>query len=157
MNCEFHIPNNAIETEAAIDIAASPEVVASIYRDVEKWGKIFPATIEQAKVIALRKNCKEIEVLHKQEGCVPNTLIDLSPTEIGLEESKPKFNASFINKFQRAPGNNTHYVIHSYISLKGIYKVFKPFLKGYVRHQSLKSMQEYVLSPLKVAVEEKIS
>jgi hypothetical protein len=155
MKREFQIPGSTIETEAAIDIAAPPDQVAGIYRDVEKWGETFPATIEHAKVIKTGEKWQEIEVNHKQEGCVPNTLYDLSATEIGLKESKHKFNASFVNTFEPAPGGGTHYVIHSYISLKGIYKVFEPFLKGYVRRQSLKSMKEYVLDPLKTAAEKR--
>lgn len=150
---EFTIPPHAIQTEAAIDIAAPPDKVAAIYRAVDQWGETFPATIERACVIGSGKNWKQIEVSHKQEGCVPNTLFDLSDTEIGLQESKHKFNASFMNKFEPDPGGGTHYVIHAYISPKGIYKFLKPFLKGYVRRQSLKSMKAYVLEPLKTAAE----
>lgn len=150
---EFQVPDNAIETETAIDIAAPPEYVASLYRDVGKWGETFAATIEKAKVIKTGENWAEIEVDHKQEGWVSNTLFDLSPTEIGLQESKHKFNASFVNKFEPASGGGTHYIIHAYISPKGIYKFIKPFLKDYVRRQSLKSMKNYVLAPLKSAAE----
>lgn len=150
---EFQVPENAIKIETAIDIAAPPEYVASLYRDVEKWGETFPATIEKARVIKTGENWKEIEVDHKQEGCVPNTLFELSPTEIGLQESKQRFNASFVNKFESTPGSGTHYVICAYISPKGIYKFLKPIIKGYVRRQSLKSVKNYVMDPLKTAAE----
>jgi hypothetical protein len=150
---KFQIPKDTIESEAAINIAAPPERVACIYHDVDKWGETFPATIEHAKVIKTGDKWQEIEVEHKQEGCVPNTLYDLSPTQIGLKESKPKFNASFLNTFFPAPGGGTRYVIHAYVSPKGIYKILKPFLKGYVHRQSLKSMKAYVLDPLKAAAE----
>ncbi len=84
---------------------------------------------------------------------MPNTLIDLSENEIGLEESKKRFNASFLNQFLAA-GGGTHYVIHAYVQLKGIYRWIKPLLKGYVRRQTSKSMQAYVLEPLKKAAEQ---
>jgi hypothetical protein len=155
MKREFQLPAHAIETEASILIAAPPEQVASVYRNVEKWGDTFPATIEHAKIIKTGDHWKEIEVAHKQEGCVPNTLFDLSETEIGLKESKHKYNAAFLNQFEPAPNGGTRYIIHGYIYLKGIYKVLKPFLTGYVRRQSLKSMQAYVLDPLKNAAEKK--
>ncbi len=58
-----------------------------------------------------------------------------------------------MNIFEPALGGGTRYVIHAYISPKGIYKFLKPFLKGYVRRQSLKSMRAYVLEPLKTAAE----
>jgi hypothetical protein len=157
MKRQFQLPINTIETEAAIDIAAPPELVAGIYRDVARWGETFPATIEHARVIQTGENWTEIEVAHKQEGRVPNTLFDLSDAAIGLKESKKKFNASFVNKFEPAPGGGTHFVIHAYISLKGIYKVLRPFLQGYVRRQSLQSMKDYVLEPLKLAAEKRIS
>jgi hypothetical protein len=80
-------------------------------------------------------------------------LIFLSDTEIGLEESKKKYNASFLNEFKMSTEGTTHYVITSFVSLKGLYKVLKPFLLNYVRRQSLWQMRCYVLEPLKAAVE----
>jgi hypothetical protein len=150
---EFVIPADAIEEESAIHIVAPPERVAAVYRDVENWGHTFPATIESARVIKAGNHWKLIEVDHKKEGRVSNTLIDLSPTEIELRESKTKFNASFYNRFERTANGGTHYVIHAFISLKGIYKLLKPLLGGYVRRQTLKQVKRYVLEPLKVAAE----
>jgi hypothetical protein len=151
----FTPSQHAIQIQAEIDIAAQPERVAAVYRDVDRWGEIFPATIERAKVIQRGDNWEEIEVTHKMEGRVPNTLIFLSATEVGLEESKKRFNASFLNRFEPAAGGGTHYLITAYISLKGIYKVLKPFLMGYVRRQALKQMKNYVLEPLKAVAEKK--
>ena len=150
---EFVPSEKAIQTQAAIDIAAPPARVAAIYRDVKKWGETFPATIERARVIETDENWQQIEVTHKMEGRVPNTLIFLSDTEIGLEESKKKFDASFINQFNPAPGGATHYIITSYVDLKGIYKLLKPFIEDYVHHQALKQMEQCVLEPLKTAAE----
>ena len=154
---EFVIPKNAIEEEATITIAAPPERVAEIYRDVENWGNTFPATIESARVIKTGDHWKQIEVDHKKEGRVPNTLIDLSPTAIGLKESKKRFNAGFLNRFERTANGGTHYVVHAYVSPKGIYKLLKPILAGYVHRQMLKQVRSYVLEPLKVAAEKQPS
>lgn len=152
---EFAPSPEAIHAQAGIHIAASPRHVAAVYRDVEKWGETFPATIERARVIDAVENWQQIEVQHKQEGFVPNTLIFLSDTEIGLEESKKKYNASFLNEFKTATDGTTYYVITSFVNLKGIYKLLKPFLRNYVRGQSLRQMRRYVLEPLKLAVERK--
>jgi hypothetical protein len=146
-------PRESIKAEVAIEIAASAQHVASIYRDMEKWGDTFPATIASAHILKVGKNWKKIEVEHKKEGRVPNTLIDLSETEIVLEESKMKFNASFLNRFEPVAGG-THYTIQAYIQLKGIYKVLKPLIKGCVRRQAIEQMRSYVLEPLKTAAEQ---
>jgi hypothetical protein len=63
MKPEFQIPKNTIETKAAIDIASTPEHVASVYCDVEKWGEKFPATIDYARVIKSGDNWKQHEGL----------------------------------------------------------------------------------------------
>lgn len=150
---EFLPSPNAIQAQAAIDIAAPPEQVAALYRAVEKWGETFPATIEHARVIDTGDNWMDVEVTHRIEGRVPNTLYFLSDIEIGLEESKRLFNASFLNRFESAADGGTHYVITGYIRLKGITKVLAPFLTGYVRQRALKQMKSYVLDPIKTAAE----
>lgn len=150
---EFAPAHDAIQVQAAVDIAAPPRHVAAVYRDVEKWGDTFPATIEYAQVTETGDNWEQIEVAHKKEGRVPNTLVFLSDTEIGLEESKRIFNASFLNKFEPSAKGGTHYVITAHISLKGVYKVLEPLLRSYVRRQALKQMKSYVLEPLKTAAE----
>jgi len=57
---EFVPPRHAIQAQAAIDIAAAPELVAAVYRHVEKWGETFPATIEQAQVTATGDNWRQV-------------------------------------------------------------------------------------------------
>ncbi|MHB1134568.1 MAG: SRPBCC family protein [Chloroflexota bacterium] len=153
----FTAPDHAIQTQAAIDIAAPPEQVAAVYRNVERWGETFAATIDRAWVIETGANWQLVEVAHKKEGRVPNTLIFLSDTVIGLEESKKSFDASFLNEFEPAANGGTRYVLTAYVSLKGIYKLLKPFLEGYVRRRSLRQMRAYVLNPLKTAVEKERS
>ncbi len=150
---EFIPPKGAIRTQVSTDIAAPPEQVAAVYRDVDRWGDLYPKTIVRARVVETGENWVQVEVQHRLEGRVPNTLIFLSPLKIGLFESKHRFNARFLNDFQPADGQATHYVITSYISLKGIYRLLKPLLVGYVHRQSRRQMMDYVLRPIKEAVE----
>jgi hypothetical protein len=149
-------PEDAIEEVASIDIAASPEQVAAVYRNVDNWGSTFPDTIQSAHVVKEGDNWKQIEVEHRYEGRVANTLIDLSPTEIALQESKKKFEATFLNRFEPTAEGETHYVIHAYVSLKGIYKLLKPLLKGYVQRQTLEQVRSFVLIPIKTAAEKRV-
>jgi hypothetical protein len=148
------VPSPAIIAQAAIDIAAPPGEVAMLYCAVEKWSETFAATIEQAHVTQAGDTWKRIEVLHKREGWVPNTLILLSGTEIWLEESKKLYDACFLNQFEPAVGGGTHYLITAYIRLKGIFGVVQPLLGGYVRRRALAQMRRYVLDPLKNAAEQ---
>jgi hypothetical protein len=150
---KFEPSHDAIHAQTALDIAATPKHVAAVYCEVERWGEIFPATIKRAQVTETGDNWKQIEVTHKNEGNVLNTLILISDSEIGLEESKKRYNASFLNQFEPGVNGCTHYVITAYISLKGIYKALQPCIKGYVRWQARRQMKKYVLDPLKISAE----
>jgi hypothetical protein len=153
---KFTIPADAIRTEASIDIAAPPGHVIAVYQDVERWDEIYPTTIKCAQVVQTGVDWKEIVVVHKQEGRVPNTLFDLSETEIGLVEHKRKFDAWFVNRFLPAANGGTQTVISGYIRLKGIYRLFALLLDGYVRRQMGRRMRANVLEPLKTAAEKEV-
>jgi hypothetical protein len=150
---DFAPPHDAIRVQDAIDISAPPGRVAALYCEVEKWGATFPATIERAEATETGSNWKHILVTHRMEGRVPNTLTFLSDTEIGLEESKKRFDACFLNQFNPGSNGGTHYVITAYIRLNGIYKALRPFIKGVVRWRAHNQMKRYVLDPLKTAAE----
>lgn len=151
----FSIPEDGIRSEAWIDIAVLPEQAAIVYRDVENWGKIFPATIAYAQVVRTGEHWQVIEVAHKQEGRVPNTLFNLSETEIGLVEHKKKFDAWFLNRFLPAANGGTRCTIIGSVRLKGFYRLVTPLLRSYVRRQTVERMRHYVLEPLKSAAEQK--
>lgn len=150
---EHASPPNAIHVHAAIHIEAQPELVAAIYRDVDRWGTTFPATIEKARVISTNGTRQQVEVTHKTEGIVSNTLIRRSPTQLWLEENKHKFSASFLNEFKAAANGGTNYEITAHVRPKGAYRLLEPFLKAYVRRRALTQIRAYVLEPLKAAAE----
>ena len=150
---KFVLPVDGIQTRVSIEINAAPKQVADVYCDVSRWHTTFPATIEHARVVNTGANWQQIEVSHKQEGRVPNTLFFLSDTTIGLTERKKHFDATFLNQFEAADNETTHYVITSYVKLRGLYRVLRPFLVHYVQRRSRDQMRAYVLEPLKAAVE----
>ena len=150
----FRVPAGTVHAAVSILIAAPPERAAAVYRAVERWGEIYPGTIASARIVRAGDGWKDILVVHKQEGLVPNTLFELSETEIGLEEHKKKFDAWFINRFLPAANGGTQYSIGGYIRLKGLYRLLAPLLERYVRRRMVKSMRAYVLDPLKIAAEQ---
>ena len=139
---------DAIQVQSVIAIAAPPKYVAAIYRDVETWTETFSVTVEQARITGIGDNWKQVEVIHRMEGPVPNTFIFLSETKIALEESKRQFDAVFLNQFFPLDQRGAHYMITAYIMLKGVYRLLKPVLQGYVRRRASEQMSHYVLEPL---------
>lgn len=150
----FSIPASAIHAAASVYIAAPPEQAAAVYRAVDQWGEIFPATVAGARIARSGDRWQDILVAHKQAGSVPNRLFDLSETEVGLEEHKKKFDAWFTNRFLPAANGGTQYSICGYLRLKGIYRLLAPLLKHTVRRRMVKSMRAYVLDLLKRAAEQ---
>jgi hypothetical protein len=118
--------------------------VRQIYLDYTNWHKLFPATIQAARLIKMEQGVLTIEVLHRIEGKVINILTVLPNGKIKLEEFKPKYNAIFINQFTPVSGS-TRYSVTANISLKGIYKIVAFFIRGIIRNRIMK----FVLVPVK--------
>lgn len=131
-------------------INASPQTVLNIYCDFKNWNKLFPATIENARLLQQEDTTQTIEVDHKTAGKVINILSPSAVNEIELKEFKPLYNAIFLNRFQVIE-NKTMYIIEAYIFLKGILKVLTPFIHWLVR----KRIKNYVLQPMKAFAENK--
>lgn len=128
----------------SIGINAPVSGVVDAYLDYRNWHKLFPSTIRAVKFIGRENNVLTVEVDHKTEGFVINIITLLSDYEIKLEEFKPKYNAIFINRFE-AVNEGTLYTVIAHISLKRIYKIASPFIKGLVKNR----IRKFVLEPLK--------
>jgi hypothetical protein len=137
-------PLEMLHVEASIDIVSPQPLVMRLYMDYNNWHKLFPLTIRAARCVKEEDGVFIVEVDHKKEGFVTNILTVLSNEEIQLEEFKPKYNATFINRFH-AITNGTRYTILANISLKGIYKIASPFIKNAVKNR----IMELVLKPMK--------
>jgi hypothetical protein len=135
-----------------IAINAPRQVVINIYRDFKSWNKLFPATIENARLIKEENKTQTVEVQHKTAGKVINILTHSSPNEIELKEFKPLYNAVFLNRFNVVE-NGTVYAIEAYIFLKGILIILTPFIHWLVR----KRIKNYVLEPMKAFAENKMT
>jgi hypothetical protein len=133
-----------------IDINADQREVMKIYCDYSNWSKLFPKTINSAKLIKEEPYVQTVEVDHKFAGKVINVLSFLSPNEVELEEFKKMYDAIFLNRFEDIAGK-TRYTIIANVALKGIYKIAAPFAKSIVR----KRISNYVLGPMKEFAEHK--
>lgn len=136
----------------SLTVAAPPELLYNLLMDYKNWNNIFPSTIQQTELIAEENGGKTIRVLHKKEGHVVNWLHMLEPGVIRLDESKPRYNASFINYFDPVKHGSNYTVVAS-IQLKGIFRFVAPFIKGLVR----KRIYQFTLLPMKKAAEKKNS
>jgi hypothetical protein len=143
----------SIMAQAAIEIAAPPADVAAVYRDAERWGETFAATIDRARIVRAGDNWVEVEVEHRKKGRVPSTLILLSDATIALSEGKKRFDAGFLNRFEPRADGGTHYVVEAYVRLKGFHRLLVPLLRRHARGRALEQIRTCVLEPLKAATE----
>ena len=136
----------------SINIQAAAKNLFDIYKDYENWDRLFPLTIEKARLIRVDDNKLTIEVTHKSAGKVVNVLTFLSSEKIKLEEFKPLYNAVFINAFESAANESCYRIVAS-VKLKGFYKILEPFISVLVKYK----IKKFVLLPMKNYAEHKVS
>ncbi|MGW4720551.1 alpha/beta fold hydrolase [Nocardia sp. NPDC004260] len=125
---------------------AAPDAATRLYKNTETWAETFPDTIDTVRTIDHAANWVEVEVHHRTAGIVPNTLIFISPTSVGLIERKPLYDGWFRNDFQD-DDSGTRYVLSGWLVLRGWLRPLTPLLARYVRRRMRTSMQRFVLSP----------
>jgi hypothetical protein len=138
-----------VHTEVAETIRASADRLAALYMDYEKWPRLFPATIRGVRVLRQARNEIFVEVNHRTSGPVVNIIRRRSAHEIELEEHKPKFDATFNNRFEPVAGG-TKYIVTADVRPKAPYFLLAPFLRGYVR----RTIRRYVLEPVRAFAEQ---
>lgn len=137
-----------MQVELSVNINVAPTTVMGVYLDYGNWHKLFPLTIRSVKYIREENGVLTVKVDHKKGGSIINMLKVLNNEEIKLEEFKPKYNATFINRFQKIP-DGTQYTIIANVSFKSFYKLIGPFLKSIVE----KRIRKFVLDPMKEFLE----
>lgn len=129
-------------------IHASPERLVRLYRDYEHWSSLFPATIRGVRLLREGDQETTVEVDHRTEGAVVNIIRPLAPTVIELEEFKPRFDAKFINRFERE-GDGARYTLDADVRLHMPFALLGPLIKPIVRRR----MRRFVLEPMQTAAE----
>lgn len=137
-----------VRTVVSTEINAPPELVAALYADWAEWPRLFPLTIRGVRILADDGQRKTIEVDHATEGKVVNIMMVVSPHEVRLEESKRRFDARFINRFEAA-GHGTRYSIVAEVQLKGVARALAPLAPPIVRER----LNRFVLEPVRAAAE----
>lgn len=129
-------------------IRASAEHLVALYLDYAHWPDLFPATIRATRLVGREGSATIVEVDHRTAGLVINVIRPRPAHTIELNERKPKYEATFINRFEPAAGG-TRYTVAADIRLTMPYALFAPFLRAYVR----RSVRRYVLEPMRHAAE----
>ena len=138
----------AVHVDAAMTINAPRERLMTLYLDYAHWSRLFPATIRGVRLLRCGGSETTVEVDHRTAGHVVNIIRRRSENEVELEEFKPKYDATFVNRFDAVAGG-TRYAVSADIRLRVPYALLAPFLRGYVR----RSVRRYVLEPMRVYAE----
>ena len=137
-----------IRVRTSLYIRARPTRLAALYLDYEGWPRLFPATIRSVRRLDSLDNAITVEVDHRTEGHVVNIIHPRSATVIALEEFKPKFDAAFINRFDRVPGG-TRYTVDAQVRFHMPWALLAPVLGGIVRRR----VRRFVLEPMRAAAD----
>lgn len=136
-----------LRVEVSTVIRAPCAKVARLYRDYERWPRLFRGTIRGVRLVHREHGRTEIEIDHR-EGMVPNVMTEVSPNRVDLRESKRHYEACFVNRFDPVP-EGTRYTVAAEIRARGMARLLEPLLAGYARRQIVRS----VLEPLRCAAE----
>ena len=138
----------SVRVREALVIRADAERLAALYLDYRNWPDLFPATIRGVRWLEEHNGDITVEVDHRDEGRVVNIIRPMSASVIVLEEFKPRFDATFVNRFESVP-QGTRYVLDAEIRFHMPYALVAPLLQGVVRSR----MRRFVLEPMRADAE----
>ena len=131
----------------SVVIRAPRDRVFALYADYRGWPRLFGATIRGVRLLQERGNSKTIQVDHV-EGLVSNIMVLYPPREIRLTEFKRRYDAHFLNRFDRDPGG-TRYSVVAHVNIKPPFSVLGRLLVPLVRSR----IRRFILEPMKRAAE----
>lgn len=137
-----------VHTLTARVIQAPPLRVMDLYLDYASWPRLFPRTIRGVQLLGEEGGRTRLEVDHVFEGKVLNVMTVVSSNEVRLDEWKPRYEATFMNRFEDHP-NGTRYTVFAEIALKGALWLLTPFAAPVARSR----IKRYVLRPMKAFAE----
>jgi len=128
-------------------MAVPPERAYDVYADYAGWPRVFP-TISAVRLVRRAGNSVVLEVDHRSEGKVRNELVLQPKRQLELRESKRRYDARFLNRFDPI-NSGTRVSVAGDIRLKGLVRLLSPLLGWYVR----RLIQRFTLHPIKIAAE----
>lgn len=137
-----------VRTSVATLVRAPRDRVAALFLDYDAWPRIFPVTIAGTRLLERTADSLQVMVDHRREGQVLNVLRTPAPGVVELTEHKPRFDATFVNRFEAVKGG-TRCAIDAAVRLKWPYAPLAPFLRGVVE----RALRRYTLEPLRAAAE----
>ncbi len=123
----------------------------ALYLDYANWPRLFPATIRAVQLLGEEGGRTRVEVEHASEGTILNVMSVISANEIRLDEWKPRYEATFINRFEPHT-NGARYTVLAEVALKGISWLLTPVAAPFVRAR----LERFVLRPMKARAEGKL-
>lgn len=138
-----------VRVEAELPVRASPEQLAGLYLDYARWPELYPDTIAGVQLQRREGQTLTLEVQHRTAGRVLNVLRPRSGFEVELFERKPRYQATFLNRFEPA-AYGTRYVVCAEVQLRWPYRLLAPLLHGYVR----RAIRRFVLAPMRAHAEQ---
>lgn len=137
-----------LRTRTERRIACPRDRVFALFADHRRWPGMFPR-VHGTRLLDEAGAKQRIEVAH-DEGTVMNVLTLRPPDVIELEETKRRYDARFVHRFE-ADGQDTRVVIDAEVRCKGVLAFVEPFLAPIVRRQ----LQRYTLEPLQRHAEDR--
>jgi hypothetical protein len=136
-----------MKVETSDLVGVPPEQAYDIYADYAGWPHVFP-TISAVHLLRHTGNSVVLEVDHRTAGKVSNELLLQPKRQLELRESKRRYDARFVNRFESVP-EGSRITVTGDIRLKGLARFLAPFLGWYAR----RLIERFTLQPIKVAAE----
>lgn len=135
-----------MDVETSVLVRAPATVVRHVFTDYTGWPTLFP-TITGVQLRERHGATILLEVDHV-EGLVTNELTVDATGQVVLREVKRRYDAVFVNRFDSVPAG-TLFTVRANLTFKGIARLLRPVLSGYVRRQ----VKRLTLLPVKAMAE----
>jgi hypothetical protein len=141
-----------VHATVAATIDAPRDRVLALFLDWTRWPQLFPATIAGVRLLSRDEFSVRVEVDHRRDGHVPNELWTCAPGVIELRERKPRYEATFLNRFEHAgtrASGRTCYTVEAEVRFRLPYALLAPLLRGVVE----RALRRFTLEPVRHAAE----